>query len=873
MLAAATSFFSRSNISQNYVIGGSFSSRTATPTPGPGAGASSSTLPAPAHVPPFQVGLWRVQSATHKVTGKRVSVWTLDKRNAEIDRLSPMAKDKTMDVFKAEATSLSKLRHPCILEMVEPLEETRSELIFATEPLLSSLYLSIPGSPHASAFVDLDEVEGSDIQKGVLQLCKGLSFLHTSARTVHSNINPESILINNAGDWKLGGLGLTIPLKRSDGSLTDWEFPSYDSRMPSYAQRSFDYIAPEYALDEVLSTASDMYSLGCLIHAVHLKGEPPFKNFGNLGSVREHAGRPPSGIARLDKDLQGIKVSDAAMLASLISRHSQSRPTPSSLPSHAFFSSLPISTLTFLDRSNFAAKSREEKISFMKGLTAVLDRFTEGLRVRKILPSLLEEMKDPHLLPYILPNVFAIATIVSPQQFASLVLPSLKPLFAIKEPPQNMLTLLDNLNTLQEKTDNAVFREHVLPLVYNALESEHAPVQERALGVVPGLCESIDYAEVQSVLFPRVALVFTKTRILSVKVATLVTFLSMVKTLDQTSLTQKLVPLLSKIRTKEPAVTMATLSVQEAMGLKVDREAVATLVLPQLWAMSIGPLLNVDQFQRFMAVIKKLGDRVEKEHDQFLRDSQRIEDRSATAINGSLDGLTNRGGMDFETLVGGAGVDSIKADTELNGNWEDDVWGSILSSNSESPSISQTTFASSMSAQSQPTTQSLPSSPRIGTSIGATPLSRPPTSRTTTGSNGLLRVGSSIAPPPLPSSTLASTSSHSTSPPPAQNARSKYQGSLLSSQGTKQSTPWPPQSSTLPKPNYNISLSDVTTTSSQQPPPLSAPFMTSPSQMNPLHARMGDILTPLKPQRTSLSGVGTKTQASKDILSDFDPLA
>lgn len=49
-------------------------------------------------------------------------------------------------------------------EMVEPLDETRSELIFATEPLLSSLYLSVPGSPHASAFVDLDEVEGSHVQ-------------------------------------------------------------------------------------------------------------------------------------------------------------------------------------------------------------------------------------------------------------------------------------------------------------------------------------------------------------------------------------------------------------------------------------------------------------------------------------------------------------------------------------------------------------------------------------------------------------------------------------------------------------------------------------------------------------------------------------
>jgi SCY1-like protein 2 len=34
---------------------------------------------------------------------------------------------------------------------------------------------------------------------------------------------------------------------------------------------------------------------------------------------------------------------------------------------------------------------------------------------------------------------------------------------------------------------------------------------------------------------------------------------------------------------------MATLNVHEAMGMKVDREAVAGLVLPQLWVMSMGP--------------------------------------------------------------------------------------------------------------------------------------------------------------------------------------------------------------------------------------------------------------------------------------------
>lgn len=68
-------------------------------------------------------------------------------------------------------------------------------------------------------------------------------------------------------------------------------------------------------------------------------------------------------------------------------------------------------------------------------------------------------MKDVHLLPYILPNVFAISQSLSPSQFASSVLPSLKPLFVIREPPQNMLTLLDNLTMLQDKTDKTVFRE------------------------------------------------------------------------------------------------------------------------------------------------------------------------------------------------------------------------------------------------------------------------------------------------------------------------------------------------------------------------------------------------------------------------------
>lgn len=86
-----------------------------------------------------------------------------------------------------------------------------------------------------------------------------------------------------------------------------------------------------------------------------------------------------------------------------------------------------------------------------------------------------------------------------------------------------------------------------------------------------------------------------------------------------------------------------------------------------------------------MTVIKQLGERVEREHDQFLRDAQRIEDRSTMTTNGS-NGALPAVTVDFESLVGkegiGGGINSVNPQgTGSNNNsasWDDDVWGSIF---------------------------------------------------------------------------------------------------------------------------------------------------------------------------------------------------
>ena len=98
---------------------------------------------------------------------------------------------------------MSRLRHPCLLEVVEPIEETRGTLTFVTERVISNLQLLVGGSDDGDGYSDgtrsggrkseLDELE---IQSGLSSLTKALQFLHESAMIVHSNLTPQAVYIN-----------------------------------------------------------------------------------------------------------------------------------------------------------------------------------------------------------------------------------------------------------------------------------------------------------------------------------------------------------------------------------------------------------------------------------------------------------------------------------------------------------------------------------------------------------------------------------------------------------------------------------------------------------------------------------------------------
>lgn len=67
--------------------------------------------------------------------------------------------------------------------------------------------------------------------------------------------------------------------------------------------------APEYVLDEQLVTASDIYSLGCIIFAAHNKGVPPFRNHNNPATLRDNIIRGVPRLDRAESDLRGAHMS------------------------------------------------------------------------------------------------------------------------------------------------------------------------------------------------------------------------------------------------------------------------------------------------------------------------------------------------------------------------------------------------------------------------------------------------------------------------------------------------------------------------------------------------------------------------------------
>ena len=86
--------------------------------------------------------LWKVFSGIKKSTRQPAAVFVLEKRSLEAKYPGSerrAERDRILDQLKKSISQLTRLRHPQILTVQFPLEESRDCLAFATEPVFASL--------------------------------------------------------------------------------------------------------------------------------------------------------------------------------------------------------------------------------------------------------------------------------------------------------------------------------------------------------------------------------------------------------------------------------------------------------------------------------------------------------------------------------------------------------------------------------------------------------------------------------------------------------------------------------------------------------------------------------------------------------------
>lgn len=414
-------------------------------------------------------GPWKIYDGRKKNTGTTVSVFIFDRKSLDPhssgfgSRASAASvrkvQDEVVERLKREASSLARLRHPSVLQIVEPAEETRNGgLMFATEPVTASLAGllqdkddqekagGIGGRPSRYVVeesdgsrrrrdIDMDEIE---IQKGLLQIGKGLEFLHESAGLVHGNLTPEAIYINAKSDWKISGLAFAGPADSSGGSsnlppLALSEVLYHDPRLPRSVQMNLDYTSPDFVLDSNVTTSADLFSLGLLIVALYNSPHvSPLQTNSNQNTYKKlfsSSSTVPSQTNNFLSSRPLPKDLVTYVLPGLLTRRPAQRMTARDFQRSQYFDNILVSTIRFLD--SLPAKTANEKAQFLRGLPRVMPQFPSSVLEKKVLAALLEEMKDRDLLSLILQNVFRIIKSLPSgrRAFTEKVLPRLREVF------------------------------------------------------------------------------------------------------------------------------------------------------------------------------------------------------------------------------------------------------------------------------------------------------------------------------------------------------------------------------------------------------------------------------------------------------------
>ncbi|QBJ96547.1 serine/threonine protein kinase [Rhodococcus sp. ABRD24] len=212
-------------------------------------------------------GMGQVWEATDGRLDRRVAVKVL---KAEFS-----SDPEFIERFRIEARTTAQLNHPGIAGVYD-YGETRDDSGAPTAYLVMEL---VAGEPLNAVLARVGRLSIPHALDMLEQTARALQTAH-SAGVVHRDVKPGNILITPTGQVKITDFGIAKAVDASPVTRT------------GMVMGTAQYIAPEQALGQEATAASDVYSLGVVGYEA-LSGRRPFTGGGTLTVAMKHVQEPP----------------------------------------------------------------------------------------------------------------------------------------------------------------------------------------------------------------------------------------------------------------------------------------------------------------------------------------------------------------------------------------------------------------------------------------------------------------------------------------------------------------------------------------------------------------------------------------------------
>ncbi|KAJ7546397.1 hypothetical protein O6H91_08G038400 [Diphasiastrum complanatum] len=559
-----------------------------------------------------------------------VCVWVLDKRALAEARqrvgISKAAEDAFLDIIRADAAQLMRLRHPGIVRVVQGLDDSKGSMVMVTEPIFASV---------ANLLGYMENVP--KIPKEL----KGLV-----------------VFVTSSGAWKLGGFGHAINLDQVGADANSgpaYHYPDYDVEdflMP--LQPYLNYTAPELTRSQgTTRTTSDMFSLACLSY--HLLARKPLIQCKN--NLRTYA----STVTYLmNENFSALPSELVPDLRRMLNVDVPSRPSAIDFTGSPFFrDDVRLRALRFLD--HMLERDNMQKAEFLKALGNMWTDFDSRILRYKVLPPLCAELRNLVMQPMVLPMVLTIAEAQEKKEFELSTFPALLPVLTTAS-GDSLLLLVKHAALLIKQVNPDQLVGSVVPMLVRAYDDPDARIQEEVLRRTLSFSKQLDYPVLTQSVLPRVHSLSLKTTVAAVRVNALLCLGKLVHRMDKPAILDVLQTLQRCTAVDHSAPTlMCTLEVATSIYKQFGIEFSAEQLLPLLTPLLIAQQLNPEQFGKYMLFIKEILRKIEEKRGVGCSENEINTSGSLSSFQGGVNGHRTAGN----------GVGSSILESSGDKNWDD----------------------------------------------------------------------------------------------------------------------------------------------------------------------------------------------------------